>query len=78
MNPIFQSSIGNGMNAVRGMAGGDPRALLSQMAMTNPQAQQVLNMLNGGANPEQLYRQLCQQRGVNPDEFLQTIKGYMR
>ena len=39
------------------------------------QIQQLLGMLGGkGLNPEQAVRNICQQRGINVDEFMAQLK----
>jgi hypothetical protein len=50
-------------------ANGNPTALLQN----NPQLQQVLN-LTKGRNPEQVFYELCQQKGINPDDVLNMFK----
>lgn len=35
----------------------------------------IIGMLNGkGMNPEQAVRSICQQRGINVDEFMSKLK----
>ena len=35
----------------------------------------IMSMLNGkGMNPEQAVRSICQQRGINVDEFMSQLK----
>ena len=46
-----------------------------QIASQNPQMQPILQALQGGANPQQLFASLCQQRGINPQEFMRQITG---
>lgn len=53
----------------------NPMQLFRQMAVRNPQMQPIVNMLNGGYSPQQVFNSLCQQRGVNPEEFLKQITG---
>lgn len=57
---------------------GNPMAILQNMAMSNPQLQPVINSLQQGNSPEQVFRQLAGQRGINPDEFIRNIQGSMR
>ena len=54
---------------------GNPMQMIQSMAMQNPQMQPILQALQNGANPQQLYQSLCQQRGINPQEFLRNITG---
>lgn len=42
----------------------------------SPQIQTIMNMLNSsGMSAEQLVRQQCIQRGINVDEFMNTVKA---
>lgn len=54
----------------------NPIQILEQMAQTNPQAQQVLNMLRMGQNPQELFYQMCRQRGIEPQAFLNQMNNY--
>lgn len=53
----------------------NPMALFQQMAVRNPQLQPVMNMLRQGMNPNQIFNQVCQQRGINPEELMRMIKS---
>ena len=53
----------------------NPMAVFQQMAQQNPNLQPVMNMLRNGANPQQLFYSMCQQRGINPQEFLKNLTG---
>lgn len=53
----------------------NPSMLFKNMAMRNPQMQQVLMMLNKGMRPEDLLNQICQQQNINPQELMNIIKG---
>ena len=53
----------------------NPRAVIQQLAQTNPQLQPMLQIMNSGGNYEQIFRNMAQQRGINPDEFVKQIKG---
>lgn len=53
----------------------NPMQLFQQMAMKNPQLNNVVKMINSGGNPQQVFNQLCQQRGINPDTFINTIRN---
>lgn len=54
---------------------GNPMQMIQSMAMQNPRMQPIVQALQGGANPQQLFNTLCQQRGINPQEFLRNITG---
>ena len=53
----------------------NPMQVFQQIAGNNPQLQPILNALRGGMNPQQLFMNMCQQRGINPQEFLKNITG---
>ena len=52
----------------------NPYKYLEDMAKTNPQAQNVLNMMRNGASPESLARDIMKQKGINPDAFISFIR----
>lgn len=53
----------------------NPMALFQQMAMKNPQMQPILNMLKSGMNPNQILNDVCRQKGINPQELLNMLRG---
>ena len=53
----------------------NPTEAFIQMARGNPQLQPAIQMLQQGINPQQIFNTLCQQRGINPTEFLKNITG---
>ena len=86
-NPFAMLNPNNPMSAYRGnmgniqrlyqaiMGGGNPMQAFQRIASQNPQMQPILQALQGGANPQQLFASLCQQRGINPQEFMRQITG---
>lgn len=54
---------------------GNPMQMIQSMAMQNPRFQPIVQALQSGANPQQLFTSMCQQRGINPQEFLRNITG---
>lgn len=76
-NPLL-----NGLMQMGGIApiiqafksGGNPNVLLRQMAQNNPQLQSIVQALDQGANPQQLFYNLCQQKGVEPNTILNQLK----
>ena len=71
----------NLINIFQMMRGG-PQNFLQQMmnnnqVMSNPMAQNAINMAkNGDAKGiEQMARNLCKEKGVNPDELINQIKS---
>lgn len=74
-NPLLQSNTNQLREIYKAMQSGNPMQMFQNMAMQNPQMKPILNMLNGGANPKELFYQLCKQKGINPDEFIKNITG---
>lgn len=81
-NPLFNALSNNNTpkindnfkNMMNVMKGGNPMSILQNMAMQNPQLQPYIQMLNKGANPEQLVRQICKERNINVDELLKQFR----
>lgn len=74
-NPLRGYDFGRLRTIYKGMKGRNPMEMLGQMSLQNPRLQPVVQAINGGANPQQLFKSLCQQRGINPDEFINNIIG---
>lgn len=53
----------------------NPMQAFQQLAQQNPQLQPALQMLQQGMTPQQIFNIMCQQRGINPQEFLKNITG---
>lgn len=51
----------------------NPIQLFNTMAKNNPQLKPILDMLNKGISPQSIFNSMCEQRGINPQEFLKTI-----
>ena len=47
--------------------------VLARLAQNNPQVKSVMDLCQG-KNPEQVFRNVCTQRGINPDEIIQALK----
>ena len=55
----------------------NPQIISQAKSMMNNlnQVKEIMRMLNGkGMNPEQAVRSICQQRGINVDEFMSMLK----
>ena len=86
-NPFSILNPNSPMNAYRGNAGNmqtlyraitaskDPMRAFQQIATQHPQMQPILQALQGGADPQQLFVSLCRQRGLDPQEFMRQITG---
>ena len=51
----------------------NPMQLFMNMASQDPNMQHIMSMIQAGQNPQMIFNQLCQQRGINPQEFLKNI-----
>lgn len=75
-NPMNSNRIGQMKSMYQAFQNAkNPMALFQQMAMRNPQMQPILNMLKGGMNPNQIFNDLCRQKGINPQELLNMLKN---
>ena len=54
----------------------NPQAAMQQILQNDPRTKQVMDYVNqNGGDPKTLFYQLAQQKGVDPDAFLNQIKG---
>lgn len=53
----------------------NPMQVFQQLARQNPNLQPVVGMLQQGMNPQQVFNTICQQKGINPNEFIKNITG---
>lgn len=54
----------------------DPMAAVNQMAVNNPQMQQVMQIIQqNGGNAKAAFYNMAQQRGVDPNEILNQLRG---
>lgn len=74
-NPLLQPNMNQMKELYNAMRSGNSMQIFQKMAQNNPNMQPILNMLNSGANPQQLFYQMCKQRGINPEEFIKNITG---
>ena len=67
-NPMLQV-----VAAMRG--GGDPMALLNQMAQGNPQMQQAMQMISGKNQPQlqEMAKNLAKERGINIEDVARSL-----
>lgn len=76
MNPLGNGNIGSitpqmrqGIQQVKGLM-----QMASANPMANPQVAQVMQMCQG-QNPQQVFYTMCKQRGIDPQAFLQELRG---
>lgn len=53
----------------------NPYDMFMRLAGNNPQMQPIVNAMRSGMKPEQIFNNMCQQRGINPQEFIKSITG---
>ena len=53
----------------------NPMQIFENMAKNNPNLKPVMDILNKRTNPQQLYYEMCKQRGIDPQQFLKSITG---
>lgn len=72
----------NPFNIMQMMKSGNPQQIIQQMMnnsqiMSNPMAQNAMQMAQKGDSKgiEQMARNLCKAKGLNPDDVMNQIKG---
>lgn len=53
----------------------NPSYLLNQMAANNPQLAQTINLIRANGNYEQVFKDMCKERGINADEFIRQMNS---
>lgn len=53
----------------------NPMQVFQKLAQNNPNLQPIMNLFNSGMNPQQVFYSLCQQRGIDPQQFIKSITG---
>lgn len=51
----------------------NPTQLFQNIAKNNPNMAPIMNLLNNGITPEQVFNYMCKQRGVDPQQFINNI-----
>lgn len=85
-NPLLQSlsmaSMNKGISSMselyKLMTCNNPMMLFNQIAKNNPQLNECLNLINRGMNPQDLFYQLCNKRGINPQEMMRNINTILK
>ena len=83
-NPFYDANNQNGMynnaemfrNMYRAIQqSNNPSQMFIDILGRNPQMQPVLNAMQSGVKPQDIYIEMCKQRGINPQDFLKSITG---
>ena len=51
----------------------NPQAAIAQLSKQNPALQQVMDMCNG-RDPQQVFYDMCKQRGIDPNTILNQLQ----
>lgn len=72
-NNNFMQNIKNMMNMFN--ASKNPQQALNMLTSQNPQIAQIMEMAkSNGGNLEQLFKNMCQQQGVDPNTILNQLR----
>lgn len=53
----------------------NPQQAIQQLAMQNPQINQIMEMAKStGGNLEQLFKNMCQQQGIDPNTIINQLR----
>ena len=53
----------------------NPQIMMQTMVKSNPAYKQAMDYINAnGGNPKDAFYKLAQEKGVDPDEFLRSLK----
>ena len=77
LNQTNQLSQNNVIQKIIQMAksGNNPQQLLNSLAGQNPQLNQVMQLVNSGKmTPKQIFMNMANQQGVNPDDIISMLK----
>ena len=79
-NPFVNPTTGMNMGNIQQMykmltESKNPQALFMNIAKQNPQLRPIAQALSQGNSPQNIFTQMCNQRGINPDEFIKQITG---
>lgn len=82
-NPFFNNTIkSNGINMgqvkqIYNMlrCSNNPNQLLNQMVSQNPQMAQAVNLIKNNGNYEQIFRSMCNERGINADDLIKQLNS---
>lgn len=83
-NPMLSQlgrSLPSNLNQIKQMANmfknvKNPQMLIQNMMMQNPQMKQVMDFINqNGGDAKSAFYKLADQRGVDPNEILNMLKG---
>ena len=74
-----KSLLRNNNNLFQKFLNSNPKDLINNLISNNPQLKNIMSMFNSsGMTPKQFFYQYAQQNGIDPDQFLESLKGMER
>ena len=52
----------------------DPNAMMNHLASKNPQLKEIMDMMNSGKSPKDLFYEKANQMGVDPETILNQLR----
>jgi hypothetical protein len=79
-NPFFRTNPSINMQQVKNIYSmlrnsNNPEMLMNQLMQQNPQLAPTINLIKANGNYEQVFRNMCNERGINADDFMKQING---
>ena len=80
INPITQTmGISNNLQTAKSLmsmirTAKDPNAMLNHLASQNPQLKEIMDMVNSGKSPKDLFYERAKQMGVDPETILSQLR----
>lgn len=80
LQALKSSPVNNNLNQIKQMmnmvrSAGNPMAMLQNMAQTNPQLKQVMDVVNtSGGDPKAAFYKIAKEKGVNPEQVLSMLR----
>lgn len=51
----------------------NPMETFNSIVKNNPKMAPVMTLLNNGYSPQMVFNAMCQQRGINPQDFIKNL-----
>ena len=82
MNPMLQNlnrtTINQNVSQIKNLmkSAGNPSMMINQLLASNPQYKQVMDYVRAnGGDPKAAFYKMAQEKGVDPDEILRSLRG---
>ena len=75
-NPLIQNNSLQLKDIYRAITqSNNPQQIFMQLANSNPQLQPIVKSMQQGISPQQIFNDICQKRGINPQEFIRQLQN---